>query len=303
MSESTKQKGDFLEEIIRQLCEGVDEARVTKNATVLGKKTGSNREIDVLIEGQYHLFDVKIAIESKNHAKPVGVEKVESFKAKLEDIGADLGVMVCPTGFTDPAKRRAEFDGIQVYEIYDPGLGNTNLFIPLRFIDHDIKSYSIEVHGKFKWQFSIPADPSRWRFHIRGEVFDGRQLSYYAWNNGMTPQEAGDHVADFGAVIISDAQGVHEDQYCELKLHIKVVEKYYLKLLPASFLKNSHNNKEHFNLRIDLYSRDEDMVNNGWKKFDTLEEMNRAADIENQPEGVRNLILRAKSTYEDNRTS
>ena len=55
-----------------------------------------------------------------------------------------------------------------------------------------------------------------------------------------------------------------------------------------------------FRLHIDLYSNPEDMVKNGWRQFDTLEEMNKAADIENQPKGIRNLIVRpGQSSYSD----
>lgn len=85
--EAKRGKGDLLEKIIADLCAGISEARVARNVRVLGKKSGSQREIDVLIEGRYHVFEVRIAIEAKNYKEAIGIEIVESFKAKLEDIG------------------------------------------------------------------------------------------------------------------------------------------------------------------------------------------------------------------------
>jgi hypothetical protein len=41
------------------------------------------------------------------------------------------------------------------------------------------------------------------------------------------------------------------------------------------------------------------MLKNGWKKFATLEEMNQAVDIENQPEGIKQLLMRPNYTLDD----
>ena len=123
MGQTTKQKGDLLEDVVQQICSRIACAVVGRNAKVHGKKTNTERDIDILIEGKFGAFEVKIAVEKcQNHAEPVGVEKVEAFKAKLEDIGGDLGVMVCPRGFTEGARNRAKFDGIQLFEIYDAAL-------------------------------------------------------------------------------------------------------------------------------------------------------------------------------------
>jgi hypothetical protein len=137
---------------------------------------------------------------------------------------------------------------------------------------------------------------SQWRFKVDGRLFHPKELVLHAWNKGMVPQRAGEHVADFGAVIMEDARDPGTVQYCELEIPIEVIDNYYLKLFPASFLRGVIDKKEHFNLRIDLWSTEEDMLKNGWKKFATLEEMNKAADIENQPEGIKKLLIRPNYT-------
>ncbi|MDA2938370.1 hypothetical protein MYX75_08930 [Acidobacteria bacterium AH-259-A15] len=109
----------------------------------------------------------------------------------------------------------------------------------------------------------------------------------------MVPQEKGHYAVSIGAVKMTTADQTGSDQYCELGTGIEVAEDYYLKLFPASFIRKvDEAGKEHFNLRIDAYSKKDDMLKNGWKHFETLEEMNEAADIENQPAGVRELLIR-----------
>jgi hypothetical protein len=290
---SSKEKGDLLEDIVERICSGIENVRIKRNAKIVGRKTHTERDIDVLIEGQIGVFKVKIAVESKNYGNPVGVEKIESLKSKLEDIGADLGVIVCPAGFSEPARQRAAFDGIQLFEIFDPQLGNTDLFVPVRYVEPEIKNFRFQIRHRAQGPFSMPTDNSRWRFHIGGRMMNAQQLVLYTWNNDMIPQQAGRHVADFNALAMSDAADPQSMQYCEIAIEINVSENYYLKLFPASFLKNSVNGKQAHNLRLDIYSKEEDMLKNGWKKFKSLKAMNKAADIENQPEGVRNLVIRS----------
>lgn len=289
---NTKEKGNLLEGIVEHLCSGIKNAKVAKNVKVLGKRSGEMREIDVLIEGRVGAFPVNIVVESKNYNKPVGIEKVESLKSKLDDVGGDLGVIVCPNGFTKAAKNLALSNGIKLFEVVDPKLGDNDLFIPLRYVWPDIEGFSYEVVHRTIGEFSITQDMSRWRFHVGDEKLDIRQLVWHAWNIEMIPQKAGDHIANFNAMTLSEVDSPERLQYCEIKIHIKVIEKYYLKLIPASFLKDSTSGKTHFNLDIHLTSKEEDMPKAGWKKYDSLEEMNKAAEIENQPKGVKDLIMR-----------
>lgn len=207
-------------------------------------------------------------LNQKNYADPVGLERVESFKAKLEDIAADLGGMVCPAGFTQPARDRAAFDRIQLFEIVDAKLGNNELFVPLRYVEPNIVRFGFQISGRANSTFSIPSDPARWRFKVDGRIWTAKQMVRLAWNKRLVPQKAGVHVADFGAVIIMDRDALDEIQYCEFAIEIHVSEKYYLKLMPASVLRSVDDGREKFNLEVDLHSTEEDMTKNGWKRFE-----------------------------------
>lgn len=290
---TNKEKGDLLEKIIGQLCSGIKNAKTESNIKLTGK-SGTERQIDVFIKGNVGAFEVKILVDSKNHSTPIDIKEVESIAGMTEDVGANLGVIVCPSGFTDGAKKRAETAGVQLYEIYDQTLGNTNLFIPLRYVAPYIARYNFRFSGtSAAGPFSIPTDQSRWQFNIDDKVLAPDEVPVYIWNKRMVPQQKGNYAVKIGAVKMTDPQDKMSVQYCDLDVGIQVEEDYYLKLFPASFIRKvDEAGKEHFDLRIDAYSKKEDMLKNGWQHFLTLEEMNKAADIENQPAGVRELLMR-----------
>jgi hypothetical protein len=296
---STKDKGDVLENLIEKICSStIRDAAVTRNAVIKGRLSNTNRDIDVLLVGKIGPFETKIAIEAKNYSDPVGIEKVEALKQKLSDVGIDLGVMICPKGFTQPAKNLAQSTNIQLFEIFHEDLQNTNLFLPLRYIDADPKGFSFTVrHRAIGSTFSLPIDVTLWRFHVDGTIITAKQLVTKAWNEGKIPQRLGVHNVALGAVVISDVARLDQVQYIELDLQVDVKENYYLKLFPASFFRDTLNGKEEFHLKIDAYSKEEDMLKHGWKKFASLEELNQAANINNQPKGIKNLIIKPEFTF------
>ena len=290
---TNKQKGDLLEKIIGQICSGIKDSKIENNIKLVGK-SGVTRQIDTLVIGKVGAFEVKILVDSKNHATPIDIKEVESIGGMVSDIGANLGVIVCPAGFTDGAKKRAENAGIQLFEVYDQSLGNSNLFIPLRYVEARISKYNFGFSGtSASGKFMLPIDSSRWVFHIKDKVLEQKDIPIYIWNEEMVPQEKGKYSVKIGAVKVTDNQDPKLVQYCDLDVGITVIEDYYLKLFPASFIKPAGTvGKEHFDLRINLYSKSEDMVKNGWKQFNSMDEMNKAADIENQPPGIRELVMK-----------
>jgi hypothetical protein len=297
---TSKQKGDLLERIVGQLCAGIENANTETNAKIVGR-SGVSRQIDILIKGTVGPFEVMMLIDSKNYSVPVDIKDIETIIGMVDDVGANLGAVVCPAGFTDGAKKRAQSAGIHLYEIFDQALGNTDLFLPVRYVSPRVGKYRFQFSGtSAAGHFRLPADSSRWLFHIDGVVVKPTDVPVYLWNRQLFLQEKGEHVVTIGAVKITDPTDAQYVQYCDLEVHIQVVEDYYLKLFPASFIKRVDEvGKEHFGLRFDAYSKKQDMLNNGWTHFETLEEMNKAAHIENQPATVRDLLLREEYTLDE----
>lgn len=290
---TTKEKGDLLEKIVGQLCSGIKNAKTESNVKLVGK-SGVSRQIDTLISGKIGAFEVRILVDSKNHSIPIDIKDVESMAGMATDVGANLGVIVCPSGFTEGARKRAKGAGVQLYEIYDQSLGNTSLFIPLRYVEARIDKYNFSFSStSAAGPFSLPVDSSRWIFHIDDKILKPDQVPLYIWNKELVSQEKGEHAVTIGAVKITDTKDKNKVQYCDLTVGLVIIEDYYLKLFPASFLRKSGEvGKEHFDLRIDIYSKREDMLKNGWAHFESFEEMNKVADIENQPPGVRELLIK-----------
>lgn len=297
--QTTKQKGDILEDVIEKFCRGITNAQVKKRHFMTGK-SGTRREVDVLINGKYGFFDISIALEAKNYKASVGIEKIDGFIAKIADLGIQVGAMVCPSGFTKDAQKRAENDGLILFETVDQTLGNSKLFIPLRYIQPKIQAYSFALKHRSPVPFNITQDVSAWRFHIGEKLLKPAELLATAWNDGRIPQRKGTHIINFNAVAISEAGKSQFIQYFELSADVVVGEDFFLMLQPASFLRRIHDNQFHFNLKVGIFSSEGDMIKFGWKKFGSLEEMNAAADIENQPQEVRDLILRPEYTVEVN---
>lgn len=82
---------------------------VTTNAKVLGRKSGTPRQVDVLIESRHETGSRRrVIIDAKRHGRKIDVKQVEEFEGLMKDIGATHGYLVSPSGQSDAAMRRAE---------------------------------------------------------------------------------------------------------------------------------------------------------------------------------------------------
>lgn len=298
---STKEKGDLLEKIVEKLCLDFEKAKVTRDVKIKGK-SGVDRQVDVLIEAAYKSFDIKIIVEAKNYSTKVGIGIVDGLKTKLTDISGNLGVIVCPLGFTDGAIKGAKLHDIQLFQVFDHGLGNTTQFIPLRYVVPYTKSYALLIkHGASGGSiFELPTDTTKWRFYLKDKIFDQEDLITYAWNHDLIPyQKEGEQVIDFGVVKIGPADKSSEFYYLELKASVLVKSDYYVKLFPASFMKNVDSGKGSHRLNIDAYSKKEDMIKNGWKHFDTREAMEAEAKLHDTSKDMHGLIVTESYTLGD----
>lgn len=82
---------------------------VTPNARVQGKISRLKRQIDVLIDLRHDTDNRRrIIIDAKARSRPVDVTHVEAFRGLMEDVEATHGYLICPSGHTDAAIRRAQ---------------------------------------------------------------------------------------------------------------------------------------------------------------------------------------------------
>jgi hypothetical protein len=82
---------------------------VTPNVRVRGRISGTIRQLDVVIEDRHDRDDPRrIVVDAKMCRRKVDVKDVESFLGLMQDVGATHGFLVCPTGYTKAAERRAQ---------------------------------------------------------------------------------------------------------------------------------------------------------------------------------------------------
>jgi len=124
-------------------------ARVESNAKLLGKRSGVERQIDILIEEAVAQYNIRVVIDCKDYKAPVDVKGVEEFIGLAEDVSANKGAMIAATGFTDAAKKRAKDAGIDLYRLIDTTSMKWSAYVSLPCVitDQVIESYSFVFAG------------------------------------------------------------------------------------------------------------------------------------------------------------
>jgi hypothetical protein len=91
-------------------------AVVERNVRMQGKKSGTNRQIDVRAIGA--LFGSNCAtmiVDCKRYKKPLDVNHVGAFIALAHDVGADIGLLVTTVGMSCAARQYAHnVDGVRL---------------------------------------------------------------------------------------------------------------------------------------------------------------------------------------------
>jgi hypothetical protein len=95
------------ERSLTRLLDAFDYAQVIYNRRHQGRLSGAPRHVQVMIYGAVAGLPITVAVECRQQHRPVGISCVDLFVAKLEDIGADRGILYSCAGFTAPAARRA----------------------------------------------------------------------------------------------------------------------------------------------------------------------------------------------------
>jgi hypothetical protein len=118
---SSRAKGNIVEQIVASMHDTPGVSIETNVLLLALDGTGRKREIDVLISTQVAGYPVRVAIECKNENKPVGIEEIDEFIGKLQDIGIPLqhGVFVSASGYAGNAAVRAQRAGIKALVLKD----------------------------------------------------------------------------------------------------------------------------------------------------------------------------------------
>ncbi len=88
--------------------------RITANATLPGRFSKTERQIDLLIEEQACDLSFKVVIDAKHRNRKLDVKDVEDFLGLVRDVGAHKGMMISTEGHTEAAIQRAHSDDADV---------------------------------------------------------------------------------------------------------------------------------------------------------------------------------------------
>jgi hypothetical protein len=172
-------------------------AEVLHNVRLEGRQSGTKRQIDVLVQEKIGQYEIKIIIDCKDYKRPVDVKGVEEFDGLLRDVGAQKGVLVCPKGFTDTAKKRAEGLQIDLYSPIDtdPHKWQARITIPaLCDFRTAAMSFGISISAPLPFRLFDSFFSSAMVFDEKGrELGTVLDTAMTKWNEGKFPSEPGEH--------------------------------------------------------------------------------------------------------------
>jgi predicted helicase len=86
-----------------------DGVTVERNVRVPCRRRAGKRQVDVLVRGRvFGRDDVTLAVDCKLWKRPIAVGDIDRFLSFLEDVGADLGLLVAVSGYSAAAQARLE---------------------------------------------------------------------------------------------------------------------------------------------------------------------------------------------------
>lgn len=169
---------------------------ISHNVKIPGKSSGTDRQVDVLIEDRIGQFPIRIAIECKDHATPVDVNVVGEFHSVLQDTRISKGVLVCPGGFTKSALQLAGSYGIETYRPVDTDPHKWRCAVSLPTIC-DFRSAHIRLHLSFSLPLplKIPYDTGKVMLFDESDRPIGSIAETAArnWDKGKFPVAPGHH--------------------------------------------------------------------------------------------------------------
>lgn len=169
-------------------------ATVSHNEKILGRKSETERQIDVVVRQSVGQFNILIVIDAKDHKAPIDIPELGSFVDLVSDVGAQRGAMVSASGFTEGAKRRAREAGIDLYRLVDAESEDWRAYVRLGVLAHcnTLKEVAFAFQGP-SWLSELDL----------GKVllFDGNgqclgpptELVSRRWNENLLPQDSGLH--------------------------------------------------------------------------------------------------------------
>lgn len=217
-------------------------ATVSHNVKLPGLQSETNRQIDVLVEQYIGQYAIKVVIDCKDYASPVDVKAVEEFHGLVQDVGAHKGALVCPSGFTKSAKKRARKLQIDLYSPADTGSHKwkVNLSLPT-LCDFRSTGMAFGISCSTPLPFTIREAIQNLMVHDEADKPIGAFLEIASdeWDNGEFPSDPGEHdrVPIMGGRITKVDNGHGTLVPVKLTVSLNVTQQLYIGHLPIEKLR------------------------------------------------------------------
>jgi len=196
---TTRQKGNVLEDLVALLHGTVSASVETRvKLPVLDDPDAVPREIDVLVSYDVAGYPDRIAFECKNEQERLGIEYVDAFVGKLEDIGipASQGVLVSAVGFTKDAKRRAA--KARIHMLCLEGLDKARLSTAINAALLQLVHFVLFIESMSMFPY-LPGDASgeRWPEGLAFNESEIQNLLWRRWVTDKAPAVPGENIHIF----------------------------------------------------------------------------------------------------------
>lgn len=187
-------------------------AEVKFNDSIVGKRTGRPRQIDISVRFNHGFYSYLILVECKDYNRKVPIGELEAFRTKIEDIGAQKGIMVSSAGFQAGAEETAKAYNIELFTLEEIKSDWTTT----------IRDISIKIPFPDSIEFDHMQCDTYPQHGISGPLKFHEVLIFR--NQHEAPRSLTDICAELGSWVYS--QGIH----LPTKLNVKFEETRFLKI-------------------------------------------------------------------------
>lgn len=193
MQPDWKEFEDLAASIQRELA---PEATVTTNAKLPGRRSQAERQVDILVEQRVGQFDLRIAIDCKDHKDPVDVKDVEAVIGLIDDVAVNKGAIIAANGFTPAAKKRGTDAGLDLYRLIDAANHKWRSYVTIPAVTKDCRLGKCNFKIQFTRYGAVEERDLQHMSVIRadGSLIDyGRNLVLDRWEDKSIPHSPGDY--------------------------------------------------------------------------------------------------------------
>jgi len=256
------------------------DASVQHNVMLDGVDSETKRQIDVLVEQNIGQYTMQIVIDCKDYAKPVDVKGVEEFNGLVQDVRAHKGALVCPSGFTKAALKRARKLQIDLYRPVSTGKHKWQATVTAPVLC-DFRSSYMSFGISCSAPKPMTLQPDFYTQSVWDE--DGNELesclitAQKKWDEGLFPSDPGEHdrIPIFDDTKVLFDNGHNDKVEVELTVGLFVKQNLYLGHLQVeeiNGLQDEHSGGVVTNA-FTLGGLNPEEVERNWEKIEDIESL------------------------------